>query len=352
MLLFPAGGSSVPGVAASTALAQGRCLNNTDCKSEALECNTAEGAVTIYTCNKDTGIITNATRHGTCVKTACQTCRDCMAAAQQFALQHATDSDPAKLAEAWKEHCSTSGLANTTQCAAVAAQITSSPNLGKRAAGLCFALNQCSAGSCGSSMQLDTCTVSGQAGGMLVPGVSATATKPQGRCFSKVDCAPPADTCDKSEGGKLCVCEDGVDTCSAQVLGTCAVAGSGCDGCKKCLSVVQPFVKQVLADGSKYTTWMAVCTEQKFISPAQCAAVATKFGSDVNKYRRAGVICTELMFCKASLASDRTCVLDDLELISGKPAGSSARFDTCTGTGLWRHKNAANRTGQVHYNIF
>lgn len=65
------GGSRVPGVSASAALAAGGCVTTADCKSVGLECSMGN-AVTIYTCNQ--GILSSVTQ-GTCVKTACQICR-------------------------------------------------------------------------------------------------------------------------------------------------------------------------------------------------------------------------------------------------------------------------------------
>lgn len=396
VLFSCSGGTQVPGVSLGTALAPGRCMNNSDCKSDSLECSFAGNAhVSVYTCDKATGVL-NTTSQGSCVKTACAFCRDCMSATVPFAMQQASVADPASIAEEWRKFCGSTGLANSTRCAAVATAISTSGsapgNLGKRAAGLCFALGQCSATSCGGALGLDTCTVDARplsAGGMLVPGISASSAKPDGRCFSKTDCPPPADTCDKSPASspsKLCVCSNGEDSCSSQTLGSCIMSGSGCAMCKQvrcvvwalqhlgylhcfgrhqlqhvpfskseqhcvsllhaahlgqpsedmwpvlfvlqCLAEVQPFVKRVLDDATQYTTWPSFCTKMNNSSPT-CGALATRFGSDVNKYRRAGVLCSAMMLCSPTLPSDPTCTFEDVQLLTGQPAGSSARFDQC-----------------------
>jgi hypothetical protein len=232
----------VPGASLGTTLAPGRCMNTSDCKSDSLECSFAGNAqVSVYTCDTATGALSTSVQ-GSCVKTACAVCRDCMAATVPFAMQQASVADPSKIAEEWRKLCGT-GLANNTQCEAVATAIGTSGsvpgNLGKRAAGLCFALVQCTAASCGGAIALDTCTVDARpvtAGGWLVPGISASSAKPDGRCFSKKDCSAPADSCDKtpaSNPSKLCVCSNGEDVCSSQTLGSCIMSDSGCAMCKQ-----------------------------------------------------------------------------------------------------------------------
>jgi len=333
------GGSRVPGVSATAALAPGRCFNSSDCKSEGLECSMVAGAVTIFTCEGSTGALRSSTQ-GTCVKTACQTCRDCMAATQPFALKQATNNNASKVAEEWRAYCQTGGVASSADCAAVASTIatTGAGNLGKRAAGLCFALGQCNASSCGGSLQLDQCTVQGLAiGGMLVPGVSATTAIPLGRCFSKADCTPPADTCDTSAASnptKLCTCSNGVDTCSTELLGACAIQGGGCEDCKLCLAAVQPFVKQVLQNATKATTWTDFCSRAALSTSTGCAAVSTSFGSTTNKYLRAGLLCGALQRCTQKLAADSTCALAGLPLLSNGTSGTQARLESCMAEGV------------------
>jgi hypothetical protein len=98
----------------------------------------------------------------------------------------------------------------------------------------------------------------------------------------------------------------------------------------QCLAEVQPFVRQVLQDPTQYTTWPSVCAKMNNSSPT-CGALTTRFGSDVNKYRRAGVLCSAMMLCSPKLASDPTCTFEDVQLLTGKQAGSSARLDLCPG---------------------
>jgi hypothetical protein len=334
------GGSRVPGLSASAALAPGRCFNSSDCKSESLECSMDAGAVTIYTCDSTTGLLSSTTQ-GTCVKTACQVCNECMAAAQPFALKQATSSNATQIAEDWSAYCQSSGLASSTQCAAVAGTIRTAGavpgNLGKRAAGLCFTLGLCNATRCSSSGPLDLCTVQGLAGGMLVPGISATTAVPLGRCFSAADCTLPADTCDKSvasKPAKLCTCSNGVESCGTDLLGSCTIASGGCQDCKLCLAAVQPFVRDVLQDNGKAATWGTFCTTNKLGTTASCAGVGTSFGSDVNRFRRAGLLCGALQRCTPNTAADPTCVPTGIVLVSGTTTGTDARFDSCMVEGV------------------
>jgi hypothetical protein len=329
------GGSRVPGVSASAALAPGRCLNTTDCKSDTLECS-MDNTVTNYTCSQ--GVL-NSTTQGTCVKTACQVCRDCMAATQPFAIGQATVSNGSRVAEEWLNYCQRNNMAGGAKCAEVATRIAEGAmpgNLGKRAAGLCFALGQCNTSSCGGSLGLDRCTVQGLTGGMRVPDVSASMDVSLGRCFNKSDCTAPADTCDKSAASnpsRLCTCSDGQDTCSADMVGSCSIANGGCSDCKLCLAAVQPLTKQAPQDSAAISTWAKSCTAQLNTSVA-CAAVGTSFGTDVNKYRRAGQLCQALQRCTQSLAAGADCTLPGIPLGAGGTSSAQARLDFCSAEGV------------------
>lgn len=330
------GGARVPGVSASAALAPGRCLNTTDCKSDSLECS-MENAVTIYTCSQ--GALSSTTQ-GTCVKTACQICRDCMAATQPFAIKQATVSNASRVADEWLSYCQSSNLAGSAKCVEVAGSISADGampgNLGKRAAGLCFALGQCSANSCGGSLQLDRCTVQGlntTNGGMLVPGVSASTQLPFGRCFSKDNCSAPADTCTPG-AQKLCTCSNGVDSCSSDFLGTCSISQGGCSDCQLCLQTVQPFVRQVLANAGAVSNWATWCKASNATISAQvCDAIRDAFGTDVNKYRRAGQLCQALQRCSQALATDPPCTLPSIP-VGASTSSSDARLDFCSAEGV------------------
>lgn len=332
-----AGGSRVPGVSASAALAPGRCFNTADCKSESLECSMAD-AVTIYTCSQ--GLLSNTTQ-GTCVKTTCQVCRDCMAATQPFAVKQATTSNASRVAEEWMFYCQSNSLASNDKCAEVAASISTGGqmpgNLGKRAAGLCFALGSCSANICGFDLQLDKCTVQGldlSTGGMLVPGVSIDANLPFGRCFNRDNCSAPADTCTPGTE-QLCTCSDGVDTCLPGNLGTCAISQGGCSDCKLCLQTVQPFVSLVVADATRASTWASWCKANKATSsPDVCDRIQVAFGSSVNRFQRAGQLCQALQRCSQALAADTTCTLPDIPLGSGGKSGNNTRLDFCSAEGV------------------
>ena len=331
------GGSRVPGVSASAAIAPGRCLNTTDCKSDTLECN-MNNAVTIYTCSQ--GVLSSTTQ-GTCVKTACQVCRDCMAATQPFAIGQATISNGSRVAEEWLTYCQRNNMAGGAKCAEVATRISTEGampgNLGKRAAGLCFALGQCNTSSCGSTLRLDRCTVQGLTAleaGMAVPGVSATQDVLLGRCFTASDCTAPANTCDKSAASKLCTCSNGQDTCLGDTVGSCSIAGGGCSDCKQCLAAVQPFIKQALQDSTAVNTWVQSCTTAQLGTSGVCAAVGTSFGTDINKYRRAGQLCQALQRCSQSLAASAACTLPGITLGTGGTSSTQARLDFCSAEGV------------------
>jgi hypothetical protein len=329
------GGSRVPGVSGSAALAPGRCFNSGDCKSDSLECSMTN-PVTIYTCEQ--GTLVSSTQ-GTCVKTACQVCRDCLSATQPFALKQASASNATKIAEEWLVYCNVNSdsLGAATKCAEVAANISTTGvvlgNLGKRAAGLCFALGRCSSGICSNGTDLDRCMVQGLKSGMRVPGVAASTDLPYGQCFHKDNCTAPADTCTPGTT-KLCTCANGVDTCSTAPLGTCTIASGGCSDCKQCLLTVQPFIQGLLAGNTSTSQWASFCkTHKASTSSAACDnAVQTMFSSSatgaVNSYHRAGMLCSALQRCSS------TCTIGNITLLSGASAASAAGLDFCTAEGV------------------
>jgi hypothetical protein len=264
-----------------------------------------------------------------------------MAATQPFAVKQATTSNASRVADEWTSYCQSNRLASNDKCIEVATNISTTGqmqgNLGKRAAGLCFALGSCSTNVCGSDLQLDRCTVQGLSpttGGMLVPGVSADTSLPFGRCFNKDNCSAPADTC-TSGTEKLCTCSNGVDTCLPGNLGTCDTSSGGCSDCKLCLQTVQPFVNSVLAGGSAISNWATWCkSSNATLSPAVCDRIQEAFASNVNRFRRAGQLCQALQRCSQTLAANTECTLPDISLGSGGKSGPNARLDFCSAEGV------------------
>jgi hypothetical protein len=336
------GGARAPGVSVNAALAPGRCFNSSDCKSDSLECNMALNTTT-FTCSSATGVLSGVAQ-GSCVKTACQVCKDCLASAQPFALQQATSTNASKVAQDWLSYCQAYSLAPAAKCLEVATSISAPGavlpgNLGKRAAGLCAALGQCSSSgsNCGGSLVLDLCTVQGRSaasGDMLMPGLSPTTALPFGSCFSNHTCVAPADTCDTSSSpdARLCTCSNGNITCSNSAVGTCTIASGGCSDCKLCITDVQPFVKRVVASASAVSTWADFCTTALGKPADTCSAIASSFNGDVNKFRRAGQLCAALLRCSKGFVA--SCSLQGVQLLSNSAAGAEARLDWCTAEGV------------------
>jgi hypothetical protein len=117
------------------------------------------------------------------------------------------------------------------------------------------------------------------------------------------------------------------------MVGSCSIANGGCSDCKLCLAAVQPLTKQAPQDSAAISTWVKSCTAQLNTSVA-CAAVGTSFGTDVNKYRRAGQLCQALQRCTQSLAASADCTLPGIPLGADGTSNSQARLDFCSAEGV------------------
>lgn len=109
-----------------------------------------------------------AAQQGTCQRTKCQICTDCMAAAQPFVWNYWNSSqNSTQLAILFSAACSQTAALNTTgMCGAVTDKIAASENgnLARRAAALCAALQLC-----GSTTLDSSCLVAVTPIGAAVP---------------------------------------------------------------------------------------------------------------------------------------------------------------------------------------
>lgn len=151
-------GSLPPGTSASNTPLPGRCLLTGNSSSSSIcgagwQCsNTTTNAVT--TCSAVDGSDA-VTVQGTCQKTPCQSCQDCLQAAQGFAFSQITSIGSAALS-AWSKWCNTtSSVFTASQCSTVAAAIQKTPAAAKRAAAICS-----QAGICGDLFGACNVTVS------------------------------------------------------------------------------------------------------------------------------------------------------------------------------------------------
>jgi hypothetical protein len=184
------GGAAVAGVAAAFAIPanSGKCFSNSDC-------STANGMMCSLTTNSSSVCICQDGRDvcqamGTCVKTPCRTCNDCLREWSQFAVVQRSQTDAAPVVAAFQAACAASGRP-VAVCNAVVPLINSSlvGNFGKRSASLCKALGECDPATYGASCALsvpqagtsmaltststlDFCTLEGLPGGTTLPGVS------------------------------------------------------------------------------------------------------------------------------------------------------------------------------------
>lgn len=151
-----------------------------------------------------------------CAAYICTACcspllQDCMASMVPFAKAHTTQNDNRTLSTDFSNLCLSSSTLNSTDlCSSVAFNITKTPNLAKRAAGLCQALQLCDKSlpvDCTVSVvssstnntvsvaanALSACTVEGipktSSDATLLPGfVASLVPLPSGFCATAGDC--------------------------------------------------------------------------------------------------------------------------------------------------------------------
>ncbi|KAF8072463.1 olpB [Scenedesmus sp. PABB004] len=301
------GGSPLPAILPPAPAATMLCASTADCNSTDLTCSMAGAARVRCICDPTDG------------SEACTRLGECMSSMAGFAAQQANVSNSSLAAEAFERACAAGGIRAAALCAQVATAVRASRagNAAKRPAALCRQLGECGAGggandSCTIDLggattplaQLSLCSPSGAPGG-LVPGVSASAELPAGRCRTSADCAGEF-RCSMASPAPLCTCADGVDTCFEH--GKCAP--TACGTCASCVAAVGPFVAAQgaaatpSAVGDAWRAW-AFCTNVLRRNASRCAetaaAVVASYGGNLG--RRAGALCSALGDCVSDMAN-------------------------------------------------
>lgn len=300
-------GTVVMGIAPVVQIPIGHCVATADCGSPDLMCSMAS---TSQMCTCSNGLDT-CTNLGSCVKTPCKTCKDCVTSLQPFVTHEYSNPDQVSVSNAFLNFCVGSSR-DSALCAKVATAVNTSQygNLGKRAAGLCAQLNECTAETNTPSCQVtvvtavsqtsltatpaDMCTLEGVSGGSVLMGMSATGALPAGTCYDSADCGSTDLQCRTDSAVDLCTCTDGADTCKK--IGACVP--TPCKACRDCISAMQPFTSTVLSNQTAdqvanafYTFCLGTGRTSAGCFDVQFAISGTKNG---NLGRRPGAICKEL----------------------------------------------------------
>jgi hypothetical protein len=142
---------------------------------------------------------------------------------------------------------------------------------------------------------LDTCSLTGNANGPVVPGIyAATASIPDGTCTSTQPCTVDGFRCSYAAGAKFCQCSGGVDTCVP--LGECYE--TTCTTCQDCLTKANTFVATHLQSRDAAaigTAWMGFCGIQlprATNSDCLLTSEAIKASPNGNIGKRAATLCS------------------------------------------------------------
>lgn len=343
-----ASGNRVSGVAASTALAPGRCSNSSDCGvGDRWQCSYASN-FTVTSCNNGQD---STVSQGTCQLSAAAVCSDCLASAQSFAVQQLTATNGTALA--WQAYCSSNQLASAAQCNELATKMNTDATAGKRAAYMCTIMlgNTCSraltatvkvtAGGQVTNLQasaLDLCTVEGvpaeavapAAKGTIPPGFLTSTAVPDGYC--NATCSNPTDNCDTTKPYTLSKCTSATGALQPIKLGTCVANDTfaACLLCNRCINALQSYVNQVRPEMNATTVteaWLATCMALNSsaigLSSANrssiCQGIYNRIKADGRFGKRAGALCIALKSCSP---------VTDCKLTVGSYV--NANLDTCT----------------------
>ena len=323
------------------------CKGTPDCRDVNLMCVVPASVNEICVCmaGKD-----DCFKLGSCTPTPAKVCGDCLREWTAFSAANINQSDAAALAEAFTSNCTKSRA--SAACAPVAQAIIAAVNFGKRAAGICTMLPDCSPttvpnttmlsipglipGSVlqGSPSGLDYCTIKGFSGGKLLPDFFAKGSWPSGGCSMDANCTGVGAGffCNKTTTRRYCTCNNGTDT--GIDLGLCQP--TPCTRCQNCLeTTVSQFVAANLFQPkeSLVANFNATCTLlQQERNDTLCKVVAGSIsGSAPNGVlgRRAGGICTALGGCDPAALSNCT-----MTVISPDQRNSRGALSLCTVQGV------------------
>ena len=314
------GGTMLPGTFVSSPVpTSNSCRVDTDCRDPNLMCIMPPDATETCVCNaygQD-----DCYRVGTCLQTPAKVCSDCFKSWTAFAAAHINEGNATYLSNTFTEACIKSR--NAEVCGPVAAAISKAVNFGKRAAGICLMLPDCSAATLpptasllieglvpgsvfiGALQDLDYCTVEGFGGATSLPGVSLSSKWPPGACQYDETCTAVGSglLCNKTSTMKFCTCDKGVDICVE--LGQCQP--TPCTTCQTCLqAMASRFVASNLYQPTEtlVSNFNVSCMGLQLAADAQtCQAVTGELSSALpngNFGRRAGLLCKVMGQCDAA----------------------------------------------------
>lgn len=258
-----------------------------------------------------------------------------------------TSTAPAKdVATAFSNMCSRNPfLQGSLRCSSVQAMIANSANasVGRRAALMCVALNQCKTSVTGCNLlirsissgnlsvvplqQLDQCSADGiplEWGGYRTSSyVGSLDPPPSGYCVSAAQCSADGSyDCNMASLTQQCSCNSSSGDVACKTFGTCQK--SACGGCNDCVNaVVAEFTSKAVAIKDVATvasSFYTNCTSA-LNDTVTCDFVRQQILKSLNGSvgRRPGAICNMLQLCGTSLVGK--C---DIKL-----ATKVAKFDLC-----------------------
>jgi hypothetical protein len=130
-------GSAVAGIGSAASrgllLADGKCLSTADCNATgALMCSLSSSPRQLCLCNAATGA-DECTTYGTCVRTPCKVCSDCLTSlGREYISRQLYETDAAKIAAGFHSYCTSNSLGTSAVCTELAAAINVSTPTGNR----------------------------------------------------------------------------------------------------------------------------------------------------------------------------------------------------------------------------
>ena len=322
------------------------CKATADCRDPNLMCvvPAAVNETCVCMAGKD-----DCFRLGTCTPTPAKLCSDCLREWTAFGAANINSTNATLLSEAFLANCTRTRP--SAACTPAAQAITLAPSFGKRAAGICTMLPDCSpaalsnttmlsipglmAGSVlqGSPLDFDFCTVEGFSGGRLLPDFIPANSLPREACSVDSNCTGMGAGlfCNRTTTRRYCTCLNGTDTCMD--LGQCQP--TPCTRCQTCLqAVLSQFVAANLYQPKEVlvANFNTTCTLMQQEKNNTCKVVVGNINGSVPNGvlgRRAGGLCRALGACDPAVLSDCT-----MTVTSPDQKNSTGALSLCTVQGV------------------
>lgn len=131
-------GARLPGVSSSKDPAPGSCMNDFQCGADK-ECNLINVTGHCY-CSGGNDI---CSQYGRCQDTQCKVCNDCVSSAALLTTSARMMTNSSSIVAAVEAWCKGYFKSGDSRCNTLVSAVMATPNLGKRAAGICMNLGQC-----------------------------------------------------------------------------------------------------------------------------------------------------------------------------------------------------------------